>query len=407
MQTLDKSKIYIVAVSYGPDSMALLSMLIKEKYKVVVCHINYHKRAESELEEQGLIAFCKKNKIKLHVLRADNPPAHVNFQAWARDVRYRFFKEIYDKYSSDALLVAHHKDDDLETFLMQKKKLLRFYGIMHARTLYGMNVIRPLLKYRKHELKEYCINNDIPFAIDDSNNHDDYERNRIRHRYIENASDLQIEEWIKEKEELNKLRDKQFEEITKVFIDNSICISKFLLLGEEEKMLCLHSFINSYISEYSLSKYKALMMIQAALSKKPNWKMMLVPPYQLVKAYDMFYVCRAGENYSYEYILEKPGKLDTPYFYLDFEGDTSNRNVFDYDYPLTIRNFKVGDAFEVGGVKKSVRRLFLDWKMPTELRKKWPVIVNCKGKVIYVPRYREAFVDDGTYNLVVKSKLGI
>lgn len=407
METLDKTKTYIAAVSFGPDSMALLSMLIKEKIKVVVCFVNYHKRIEAEQEEEGIIKFCKENKIKLHILHADTAPKHVNFQAWARDIRYRFFKEIYDKYKAYALLVAHHKDDDLETFLMQKKKLLRYYGIMPCRTIYDMRVIRPLLGYRKKELKDYCISNNIPFAIDDSNNHDDYERNRIRHTRIEKATREEIDALIEEKNSLNKTREKQFENILKVFDDNTICISKFLLLNEEEQILCLHYYINLYVNEYTLSKYKAKMMIQAALSKKPNWKMVLTPPYQLIKAYDLFYICRAGENDSYEYLLEKPCKLDTPYFRLDFEGDTSNRNVFDYDYPLIIRNYRAGDCFEVGGVRKSVKRLFLDWKMPTELRKKWPIIVNSKDKIVYIPRYRNTFVDDGNNNFVVKSKLGI
>lgn len=270
-----------------------------------------------------------------------------------------------------------------------------------------MRVIRPLLGYRKKELKDYCISNNIPFAIDDSNNHDDYERNRIRHTRIEKATREEIDALIEEKNSLNKTREKQFENILKVFDDNTICISKFLLLNEEEQILCLHYYINLYVNEYTLSKYKAKMMIQAALSKKPNWKMVLTPPYQLIKAYDTFYICRAGENDSYEYLLEKPCKLDTPFFYLDFEGDTSNRNVFDYDYPLIIRNYRAGDCFEVGGVRKSVKRLFLDWKMPTELRKKWPIIVNSKDKIVYIPRYRNTFVDDGNNNFVVKSKLGI
>jgi tRNA(Ile)-lysidine synthase len=74
---------------------------------------------------------------------------------------------------------------------------------------------------------------------------------------------------------------------------------------------------------------------------------------------------------------------------------------------LTIRNARNGDTLSVEGGRKTIQRMFLDWKMPTELRHKWPLIVNNKGQIIYVPRYKENFVDDGTYNLVVKSKLGI
>ena len=196
-------------------------------------------------------------------------------------------------------------------------------------------------------------------------------------------------------------------ELYKAGVENKIYIPEFLKLTETEQLLCLYEFINSYINEYVVSKYKSTMIIQAAVSRKPNWKMILVSPYQIVKAYDYLYICRANEKVSYEYILEEKGMLDTPYFRLDFRFESENRNVFDYDYPLTIRNYQLGDTFEVGGANKSVRRLFLDWKMPQELRNKWPVIVNKKGKIIYIPRYQENFIDDGNNNFVVKSKLGI
>lgn len=407
MRTFDKSKTYVVAVSFGPDSMALLNMLLDQNLSLVVCHVNYKKRKEADDEEKGLIEFCRINNVKLHILHAPKPPIHVNFQAWARDLRYRFFKEIYQKYQADALFVAHHLDDDLETYFLQKKKLLVHYGIKEERELYSMKVIRPLLSYRKKNLKQYCIDNNIPFGTDVSNESDDYERNKIRHRIIERSTDEEIMEILKEKETLNELRSEQMKKIQEVYKDNLILVSKFNQLSEDEKMLCLHEYISRYIGDYNLSKYKAMMMIQASLSKKPNWKMLLTPPYQIIKAYNTLYVGYVNGVKPYEYILEKPGVLDTPYFYLDFTSGAENRNVFDYDYPLTIRNARNGDTLSVEGGRKTIQRMFLDWKMPTELRHKWPLIVNNKGQIIYVPRYKENFVDDGTYNLVVKSKLGI
>lgn len=407
MEYLDFQSLYVVAVSFGPDSMALLDMLYKNHYHFVVCHVNYHKRPESNEEEKKLTAYCQERKIDLYVLQADNAPQHVNFQAWARDVRYRFFANVYQKNKASGLLVAHQMDDDLETFLMQKKKILRYYGIMPQRELYGMKVIRPLLKWRKKELLDYCLTNNVPFAIDSSNTKDDYERNRIRHHIIETSDQKRIDEILNEKEMFNKKRDEQFRRIQKVYVDNCLLIAPFLELDEEERMLCLHDFITRKVVDYSLSKYKAQLMIQAACAKRPNWKIVLTPPYYLIKAYDRFYIQRESEISGYCYVLEKPGILDTPYFYLDFRHDSSNRNVFDYDYPLIIRSFEPGDVINIGSTQKPLRRLFLDWKMPLELRQKWPVIVNKNNQVIYVPRYRATYKINSEDNFYVKSKLGI
>lgn len=407
MEKENNPDIYIVAVSFGPDSMALLDMLQKQKQNLVVCHVNYHKRKESDGEERELRKYCHDRNIPIYVLEAGHPSEHVNFQAWARDIRYRFFASIYEKYQAKGLYVAHHADDDVETFLMQKKKILRSYGIKKERILYGMRVIRPLLSYRKKELYQYCIDHQIPFSIDSSNQENDYERNRIRHSIVESLSNEEIRVYQNEKNQLNQKREEQFKRIEKVFKENMILIEDFLKLDKECQLLCLHDYIHQYLPNYSFSKFKGQLILDALYSSKPNWRMMLERPYSLVKAYEILYMQREIEVDNYEYTLNEPGVLDTPYFSLDFRGDTSNRNVTLEDYPLSIRNFHPGDFYFIKGKKKMVNRLFLDWKMPTDLRKIWPVILNKNGEIIYIPRYRFAYQVRPTDNFVVKSKLGI
>ena len=108
-----KAKPYILGCSFGPDSMALLNMLIEQEYDVIVAFVNYHKREESKYEEKSLKEFCKTHNIKFYGLdcRLLHKPENANFQAWARDVRYNFFKEIYDQENACGLLIAHNQDD--------------------------------------------------------------------------------------------------------------------------------------------------------------------------------------------------------------------------------------------------------------------------------------------------------
>ncbi len=102
----------LLAVSGGPDSMALLNDY--KKSKVVVAHINYKKRADSDIDQKIVEDFCAKYEIPCEVLVVTKECVG-NFQKWARDIRYEYFKKIYQKYDCKKLLVAHHLDDFIET----------------------------------------------------------------------------------------------------------------------------------------------------------------------------------------------------------------------------------------------------------------------------------------------------
>ena len=87
---------YLVAVSAGPDSMALLDMLYKDGFNLVVCHVNYKTREDSDKEENIVRNYCKDNNIKIYVnIYHDNSKG--SFEDKARKFRYNFFADIYKK----------------------------------------------------------------------------------------------------------------------------------------------------------------------------------------------------------------------------------------------------------------------------------------------------------------------
>ena len=157
--SLDKNKKYVIACSFGPDSMALLDAAIKEKLNIVVAHVNYRKRAASQFEQDSLTNYCKNHNIKLFILDLLGVKSEGNFQAWARKKRYEFFKEVAEKENAFAVLVAHQQDDVIETYLMQQKRgnYVKKYGISRENELFGVKIIRPLLDYSKEQLKEYHL----------------------------------------------------------------------------------------------------------------------------------------------------------------------------------------------------------------------------------------------------------
>ena len=137
------------------------------------------------------------------------------------------------------------------------------------------------------------------------------------------------------------------------------------------------------------------------LSKKPNISVN-VDGLCFFKEYDKLGFREFDEALDYSYDLTEPGILDTPYFFLDFTVDSSNRNVSQDDYPLMIRNARKDDVYEISGYKKELRRLFIDWKMPESLRNRWPIIVNKDDVIVYVPRYQKDFVPEENCNFFVK-----
>ena len=152
----------------------------------------------------------------------------------------------------------------------------------------------------------------------------------------------------------------------------------------------------------SISKKLALELLNIIHSNHPNVRLRIPHNLYFVKEYDQVYFEGEQKEISYSYVLEKPQALDTIYLYLDFRGDTKNRNVTLSDYPLTIRNARKGDKAVIKNYEVEVRRLFIDWKMPMSLRKMWPVIINKDGAIIYVPRYKKDFKPASDTNFFVK-----
>ena len=205
MLNLDLNKKYLLACSFGPDSMALFSILLEYGFNFEVAHINYHLRKESDAEEQGLRRFCEEKGIKLYVYQ-NVEIIKSNVEARCREIRYLFFKSLFDVRHFDALLVAHQQDDLIETYLLQKerKNLVNYFGIAPETTINGMTVIRPLLNLTKKDTQNICDSNNIPYAIDKTNLLPLFKRNKIRLSVINKLLPRTRNAYLEEIKEKNK-----------------------------------------------------------------------------------------------------------------------------------------------------------------------------------------------------------
>lgn len=178
-------KKFLIAVSGGPDSMYLLN---KFKNKdLIVCHVNYHDRDDTDNDQRIVKNFCEKFNLKLYVydtIEQNSKEIYKdkNLQVFYRKIRYDFFEKIASENNIKICLIAHNKNDFLESYYMQKAKYknLLYYGIKKKSKYNNLTLYRPLINKWKSNLEKYCLNKKIEFAIDKTNFLDIYERNKVR-----------------------------------------------------------------------------------------------------------------------------------------------------------------------------------------------------------------------------------
>ena len=170
----------LLACSGGPDSLALFDMLQKEGKEFLCAHVNYHLRPEAEEESRRLETFCRSRKVPF--FRRDVFYEKGNLEAWAREERYRFFRELAKETGALTLYVGHQQDDLLETYLMQKEKGItpNVWGLAAESSFHELKVCRPLLGMRRSEILAYCREHALPYSLDSSNDSDVFTRNRWR-----------------------------------------------------------------------------------------------------------------------------------------------------------------------------------------------------------------------------------
>ena len=181
---LDVGKLHLVAISGGADSVALLLILQSLGYRLEAVHCNFHLRGEeSDRDEAFVQQLCERQHIPLHLAHFDTreyAALHkVSIEMAARDLRYRYFEQLRQDMGVDAICVAHHRDDSVETLLMNLMRGTGIHGLTGIRPVNG-HIVRPLLCVSRQEIEEYLHSIGQDFVTDSTNLEDDALRNKIR-----------------------------------------------------------------------------------------------------------------------------------------------------------------------------------------------------------------------------------
>jgi len=181
---LDKDATHIVALSGGADSVCLLRIMLQLQYKVHAVHCNFRLRGkESNRDENFCKELCSKLNVPLHLAHFDTmlyaKQKHISIEMAARDLRYSYFEQLRKAIDAADIIVAHHRDDNVETVLMA---LLRGTGIKGLQGIQPRNgnIIRPMLEVSRQEILDYLLTLKQDYVTDSSNLVDDVTRNKIR-----------------------------------------------------------------------------------------------------------------------------------------------------------------------------------------------------------------------------------
>lgn len=181
---LDNQAKVIVGLSGGADSTALLLALLQLGYHTHAVHCNFHLRGtESDRDQQFVTNLCKKLNVPLSICNYDTTryaAQHgISIEMAARELRYADFDRIMKECGASAVCIAHHRDDSVETILLNLIRGTGIKGLTGIKPRNG-NIIRPLLCVSRQEILDWLHEIDQPYVTDSTNLETDYTRNKIR-----------------------------------------------------------------------------------------------------------------------------------------------------------------------------------------------------------------------------------
>ena len=182
----------------------------------------------------------------------------------------------------------------------------------------------------------------------------------------------------------------------------SFDLDEFLNLDDASLTFTISDFIERESSHKDISKSFIDEIRKAFKSKKAYVEISLGKNLIICKDYSHVYLLNKKDVVYYCYKLNCDDVVDDDLFEIDFSKASEDRNIHEYDFPITVKPVNKNDLYSVKDYEVSVRRLFIDWKLPHYLRYSWPGIYNRDSKLIYIPRYREEFVDKHQSKFVIK-----
>lgn len=429
-----KNKRIVVGVSGGPDSLALLYFLMKQKEKlqlsITAAHVDHMFRGEESSQDALFVKnYCEIHSIPFRMEQINVPgimeQTGKSPESAGREARYGFFEKVMLETNSPYLALAHHGDDQIETILMRLTRGSTGRaraGIPFQRPLkYGL-VFRPFLGLTKREIEQYCLEHQLEPRIDPSNKEDIYCRNRFRNTVLPflKEENRQVHEHFQRFSE-DIEGDERFlcdltEESMKTVITSknnqkiTIDIGRFFEMPIPLQRRGIQLILNYLYDERpaSLSAVHIDQLLNLMKNPHPSGTLDLPNGLKVIRSYrQCHFQFEFTHSQSYQYNLEVPGSIKLPgggiikAEYADSAVFSSNAEAAVFapervKLPLIVRTRKDGDRISLKGMagSRKLKDIFIDQKIPIQDRKSWPVVTDQDGNIIWLPGLKKSAIED-------------
>jgi tRNA(Ile)-lysidine synthase len=427
----------LVAVSGGPDSVALLHLLcdLREELNLhlEVAHLQHGIRGQEAEDDARFVAeLAEKLQLPFHVKEVNLPQVRSmagkgNLEALARNERYNFFATVARERKLGKIATAHTRDDQAETVLMWLIRGSGMKGLGGMSPMHRLNItdgnsskqfviIRPLLDVSKADILQFLKEKGLNYRLDGSNQDPSFLRNWIRLELIpqlENRTDAHLPSRLAQNAELIRDEEQLLDELARhVFkeIRTAERVNRGALLKQSKAMqrrllrLWIEA-VRGHLRGIDFDHIEAVLTLIA--QGAPQSRLPIPGGWELVRAYDTLRLERHSRHvkrpvvcYHYElpagadlHIQEagltiQTQKMSRPFPRLPDHLTEAFFDIASLPVDLTIRNFRRGDRFQPLGMTghKKLKELFIENKIPLSVRANLPLLV-LGNEVLWIPGY--------------------
>lgn len=376
----------VLAVSGGPDSMTLLDWFEKKR-PCVFCaaHINHSLRPEADDDERFVKKYCDSRGIDFFSEKVDITglcPRGVSIETFARSVRYSFFDKVRGQTGFSHIATAHNLSDNIETLIMNIVRGCGISGLCAIPYKREDLIIRPLIEISKDEILLHCREENIPFTVDSTNFENICTRNIVRNSIIPLIKQInpsfektpliylakQCTEYIGEKAE---------EVLGNSFNGTGLLTEPLKQLSDAVLFEVIRRAFSTISGGEILDFFHTRAVADLIRNSTVSGKTGLIAGYTARMSYKEIFFEKEGSGY---FRIEK-----TPLVNGDNYISGLGTVVIEAEdcSDLYIRSREQGDRIVHNGKAKTLKKLFIDEKIPVAERGKY-FIIEKNGKIIYV-----------------------
>jgi len=440
---LGKGDTVVVAVSGGPDSVAMLHVLdsLKAIYqlKLHVAHLEHGIRGEESLGDMRFVEdLCGRLSVPFTARSEDVPSLAssrgLSLEAAARKVRYAFLKEVSEDVKAGKIATGHNANDQAETLLLNLLRGAAMSGLSGIRPAMNGKIIRPLIESSRGEIEEYLEKKHLEFRVDSSNLDERLERNKVRrvlipliekefnpgiidalsrsasvfalmNTYLTDRVTEALEVCAHSEEGRTTVDLEAFDEIPRAV--KLFAIYKVVRSLEEDEQVVSFDILNAVLNLAARSKSGSRVDIGSGIvAMKEFEKLVIGRDLALVNRYDVRLevpgttpVPAADCTFETEILSERPGTGE-----IYRSGDTAYFDFAGIELPLSVRSWREGDRFVPFGLSgtKKVHDIFIDEKVAASQRPMIPMICDSEGIIwlVGVRRAERARIKDDTKTIL-------